>query len=150
MIKKRCPECKNIFKRKSQHQRNKYCSLKCYWKSLEKNVGEKSNQWKGGRKKHSYGYVLLYKPELTGKRYPYIAEHRLVMEKHLERSLTKKDWIHHLNGIKTDNRLGNLLLCKGAKGHANIHAEMEKCMFKLIQKGKVYYDRKSQQFKVRG
>lgn len=60
---------------------------------------------------HGYRYVPVPR-ELrcfTGG-IAWIAEHRLVMARHMGRALTSDEQVHHINGDRTDNRLGNLEL----------------------------------------
>ena len=67
-------------------------------------TGKNNPQWKGGRIIDATGYVRIRNP----LKKIYEAEHRLIMEKHLGRSLQSYELVHHRNAIKTDNRLENL------------------------------------------
>lgn len=97
-----CPECGANMRRAS-----KTCKA-CYSTSL---LNEGSPTWKGGRHITRYGYVLVLNPERTAldrgsKRY--MPEHRLVVEQNIGRKLFAHENVHHINGIRDDNRLENL------------------------------------------
>lgn len=125
--------------------KTQFCSRDCY---NSFNNGKNSSAWKGGKTNQS-GYFMVWDNTHPNPNHDsYIREHRLVMEKHLGRYLRKEEKIHHINGIKTDNRIENLLLCADMNEHMHIHQEMQKLIFKLIQEGKVYYDRETKQFRT--
>jgi hypothetical protein len=57
------------------------------------------------------GYFRI---NINGKR---ILHHRYIMEQSIGRKLTKNERVHHINGIRTDNRIENLELFKDNAEH---------------------------------
>jgi hypothetical protein len=69
----------------------------------------------------TYGYKRIKKWDHPfHDKQGYVCEHRLVMEKYLDKYLPLKDQIHHINGIKTDNRIENLEILS-ASDHRTKH-----------------------------
>ena len=76
--------------------------------------------WKGGKYLDN-GYTVIYKPDHPFKNKDgCVREHRLVMEKHIGRYLTRDEHVHHINGIKTDNRVENLMVLTNSE-HRKLH-----------------------------
>ena len=90
------------------------CATKRAFKLGILNTTGKNNYAWRGNKFEWRGYVLVYSPKHPRPSYgSRVFEHRLVMEKKLGRYLESHEIIHHLNGIRNDNRLENLsLTCK--------------------------------------
>ena len=84
--------------------------------------GDKHGSWKGGRHRNELGYVLVWM-EPTDPFAPdmrlsngYVLEHRIVMARAIGRPLRRSETVHHINGRRDDNRIGNLQLRQGRHG----------------------------------
>lgn len=95
---------------------------------------ENSRTWKGGRYLGSDGYVNIYTEHRTYKK-----EHRFVMEQFLGRSLLDKERVHHINGKKDDNWLGNLYLCSDEQEHKDTHMSAFRLVISLLEKNLVKF-----------
>lgn len=110
-----CPQCGTELLRRADAV-GKLCS-ECvkgvHSKQMKAQVGEKHPRFKGYRRMHA-GYVMVKLPDdhpfrcMASARDGYVLEHRLVVAMQLGRPLFKWEVVHHLNGIKDDNRIENL------------------------------------------
>jgi hypothetical protein len=104
MVDRQCLSCGRLFQVQPYKIKNgggKFCSRQCQAESRRT----------GYRRISENGYV-----QLSGFR----AEHRIVMEEHLGRSLLRSEHVHHINGDKTDNRIENLIVIPHAE-HTRLH-----------------------------
>lgn len=106
---------------------------RCYREAVEREIyrchkcamkfchsGNKNNHWSGGRYVNAFGYALVNVKYLSKEDKSYVTsklcghtfmpEHRLVISRHLKRQLRDGELIHHINGVKDDNRIENLEL----------------------------------------
>lgn len=116
---KKCKICDINFRVYPSGVKQKTCSFKCRNKLM---IGERGYNWRGGRRKHASGYILVYAPDHPGAFHKAVLEHRLVMEKHLGRYLEPYEVVHHINHDKTDNRIENLILFKSESEHQLHHS----------------------------
>ncbi len=122
-----CPDCA-----KERWVARRYIMKKCQSCATAARglTGARNPRWNGGvrqGKAGEYRYLavsgdhpfigMANKVFIHGKYRYSIAEHRLVMAQHLGRLLLPWELVHHLNGLKDDNRIENLELLKSKKEH---------------------------------
>lgn len=118
---KHCLTCGKELRLKPSQARIQYCSKACEGVARTKRPQERMHNGKPVRK-DAQGYVMVYEPSHpnnTFKGWQY--EHRLVVEAVLGRLLRSDEHVHHINGVKDDNRPVNLVPM-AQRDHAEISA----------------------------
>jgi len=97
-------------------------------------LGLKSRKKYEGKHINGYGYECII---INRKTFPI---HRLVVEKKLRRKLSSKENVHHINCIKTDNRIENLYLFSDRSSHRIGHASINKIIPILLKKNIIKFN----------
>lgn len=117
---KKCIDCGNELK--SRSKKSKRCR-KC-WFAWRRSHPEVMPNYNPNGVIHA-GYVLVKQwshpnHDANGR----VREHRLKMERKLRRLLLPNEVVHHINGIRTDNRISNLVLLSSNAEHLRVHRKV--------------------------
>ena len=111
---KSCKVCGTMFKPRRESQL--FCSKPCMYQGRRTPAacipGPDNPNYKGGWLDYK-GYRQV---KQDGKN---VRQHRLIMEQHLDRTLSPDQVVHHINGEKTDNRIENLEIVEFGKHSSN-------------------------------
>lgn len=107
-IPKTCAACGDSFDVRPSRAEATYCSKRC---ESDGRVLRPLDRTHNGRpaRLDTRGYVLVWEPDHPNKGFKgWMYEHRLVVEAVLGRYLETDEHVHHVNGVKDDNRPENL------------------------------------------
>lgn len=140
----RSEECK---KKMSESSKGKRYSVKTEFKPGCKvwNAGlkgfmarEKHGNWKGGRFV-SRGYIwVLSIDHPRASKMGYVPEHRLIVEQVINRILLKHEEVHHVNKIKNDNTINNLIAFTSKAAHVRFEHGGNVLPEEIIFDGRTY------------
>lgn len=125
-ILRQCRQCGNEFlTRHNSLTCSKKCSANYRWSRTTKNERNRTDVYV-----RPEGYVFIR--DSDGK---WIAEHRKIMADFIGRELNPSESVHHINGVRGDNNIDNLMLVSRSE-HNILHKSEESSKRKRDENGR--------------
>ena len=128
----------------AKNHKNSVCSRECHSLRLTKPDGNKIFK----RATKDSHVMVKASSHPNANKAGYVAEHRLLIESQIGRYLNKNEQVHHINLIKNDNSLDNLVLFSNASEHFLAHGSLNKCVEKLIKKNLLKFNKETKTYEV--
>lgn len=145
LYKTNCQICgKEVYQHKTNADRGHLAVCNGNCRSV--NTGNKCRK---ERKYKTNGYVLIYSPNHPYAYKNYNYEHRLVVEEKIKRYLLPEEKVHHINFIKDDNRIENLVVFNSTQEHTNIHRSADDCFKDLINMGIIIFNFENKTYQLK-
>jgi endogenous inhibitor of DNA gyrase (YacG/DUF329 family) len=124
-VERRCEGCGEAIYVVPSMGVRRFCNRACFEHHRRKRSG--TGRTHNGReviRDHS-GYLRIWEPDHPAANQGRVLEHRWVIEQAIGRFLTSDEHVHHLNGVKDDNRLENLQVMDAQEHRLLTAAEMK-------------------------
>ena len=137
---RKCSAPKNLEKSRGNKKGKKYPHLQ----------GNKSHNWKGGRRIDGAGYVLVH-TNCTNRINKsgwssYEKEHKLVVEQYFKRKLKDNEVVHHIDGNRQNNKIENLAVLPSHLHHKIGHQSLQEIGYQLVKSGFIIFDQEIQKY----